>query len=229
MTAPLAIFDLDGTLIDTAPDLVTSLNSTIAEDNLAPVTYEDLMHLVGQGAKTMIKRAYALREQPLSDERLEELFLRFIDYYKQNIPGDSKPYPRIIEALLRLKDAGFELAVCTNKTAVLTLPLLEQLDLTQYFPTITCGDTFPVRKPDAAHIIGTVELAKGRLDNCVMIGDSVNDILAAKNAGVPSIGVTFGYTDIPVEQLDPSYVISSFDELTPELLLQLISDRAKAA
>lgn len=229
MTAPLAIFDLDGTLVDTAPDLVTSLNYTIAADNLAPVTYEDLMHLVGQGAKTMIKRAYALREQPLSDERLEELYLRFIDHYKANIPGDSKPYPGVIEALVRLKDAGFNLAVCTNKTAVLTIPLLEKLDLAKYFSATTCGDTFAVRKPDAAHIIGTIELAKGRLDNSVMIGDSVNDILAAQNAAVPAIGVTFGYSDKPVSEYNPDCVISSYDKLTPELVLQLISNRAKAA
>jgi phosphoglycolate phosphatase len=229
LTAPLAIFDLDGTLIDTAPDLIDSLNHTIAAAGLAPVTFADLTHLVGQGARVMIKRAFALRGQELSDAGLEPLFDRFIDHYKAHMPGESRPYPGLIAALDRLSDAGIVLAVCTNKAETLALPLLEQLGLTGRFAATTCGDTFAFRKPDARHISGTIERAKGNPARSVMIGDSINDILAARNASVPSIGVTFGYSDVPVSALNPDHVISHFDELTAELVENLITAGSKAA
>lgn len=223
MTAPLVVFDLDGTLIDTAPDLVVSLNHTIGTAGLAPVTYEDLTHLVGQGARTMIARAFAMRERSLSNEELDRLFAVFIEHYRAGMPGKSQPYPGLAEALDSLEAAGYRFAVCTNKGEALALPLLEMLGLTRRFVATTGGDTFAFRKPDGRHILETIRLAGGEPDNSVMIGDSVNDILAARNAGVPSIGVTFGYTDIPVEQLGPDHVISHFSELTPELVADIIA------
>lgn len=123
--SPLAIFDLDGTLVDTAADLVSSLNHTIAAAGLAPVTYDDLTHLVGQGARVMIKRAFALRQVELPEAELEPLYERFIDHYRAEMPGDSRPYPGIVSVLDALSSAGITLAVCTNKTEILALPLLE--------------------------------------------------------------------------------------------------------
>lgn len=227
--SPLAIFDLDGTLVDTAADLIASLNHTIAVAGLAPVTYDDLTHLVGQGARVMIKRAFALRETELPEAELEPLYERFIADYRAEMPGKSRPYPGIVSTLDALSAAGVTLAVCTNKTEILALPLLEKLGLTPYFAAITCGDTFEYRKPDARHILGTIEKAGGDIRHTIMVGDSINDILAAKNAGVPSIGVTFGYTDVPMAKLEPDVVIDDFAALTPALFEKLVSKGAAAA
>ena len=227
--SPLAIFDLDGTLVDTAADLVSSLNHTIAAAGLAPVTYDDLTHLVGQGARVMIKRAFALRETELPEADVDPLYERFITHYRAEMPGESRPYPGIVKTLEALSQSGITLAVCTNKTAVLAVPLLEKLGLTHYFAAITCGDTFEFRKPDARHILGTIEKAGGDIRRTVMVGDSINDILAARNANVPSIGVTFGYTDIPMAELEPDVVIDNFEALTPDLFAKLIERGAAAA
>ncbi|MBC2773211.1 phosphoglycolate phosphatase [Rhizobium sp. AQ_MP] len=222
MSATTIVFDLDGTLIDTAPDLVESLNHTIAARDLAPVSYEDLTHLVGQGARVMIQRAFALRGAPLAEDEVPALLDRFIDHYEAGMPGKSRPYPGLIEALDRLKDASFTLAVCTNKMERLAVPLLNRLELASYFATIAGGDTFAFRKPDPAHILATVERAGGSPDKVLMVGDSINDILAARNGSIPSIAVPFGYSDVSVETLGASHVISHFDELTVDLVQRLI-------
>lgn len=229
MTAPLVIFDLDGTLVDTAPDLIDSLNHTIAAAGLAPVTFNDLTHLVGQGVRVMIERAFALRNKALPPEDAEPLHERFIAHYREEMPGNSKPYPGVLKALDRLTAAGFELAVCTNKTSVLAIPLLEKLGLKDRFATITCGDTFEWRKPDARHILGAIEKAGGDARSSIMVGDSVNDILAAKNAKIPSIGVTFGYTDVPMAELGPDVTIDSYEALDAALVERLLAQNAAAA
>lgn len=222
---PIVVFDLDGTLIDTAPDLVASLNHTIAALDLAPVGYDDLTYLVGHGAKTMIERACKLGGYDLKDEAFPPLMERFIAFYGDTMPGNSKPYPGLVAALDRLQAAGYGLAVCTNKIEVLAVTLLKKLQLDHYFATIVGGDTFPVRKPDGQHILGTIEQAGGDPSRAVMVGDSINDILAARNAGVPSIAVPFGYSDVDVASLSPGHVIQHFDELTPELVESLLASR----
>lgn len=222
MSSPLVIFDLDGTLIDTAPDLIDSLNHTIAPVGLAPMTLDDLHHLVGQGARVMIKRAFELRKVKLEEDEAETLFNNFVEHYRQNMPGKSRPFPGTVECLERLAAAGMTIAICTNKSEALTVPLIEEMGLSSHFATITGGDTFPVRKPDAAHIFGTIEKAGGSRDRAIMIGDSINDILAAKNAQIPSVGVDFGYSDVPIESLSPSTVISHFDALTVDLVKDLL-------
>lgn len=218
----LAVFDLDGTLIDTAPDLVDSLNHTIAARDLEPVTYGDLTHLVGHGARAMIERAFALRESPLDENDLQPMLDRFIEHYRGGMPGKSQPYPGLVEALDRLREAGVALAVCTNKMEGLARPLIESLGLADRFAAITGGDTFTVRKPDPEHLLGTIRLAGGDPARTVMIGDSLNDIRVAANAGIPSIAVPFGYSDVAVETLDPTVVIGHFDELTPDLVSNLV-------
>lgn len=223
MPAPTIVFDLDGTLVDTAPDLVESLNHTIAAVGLHPVTYDDLTHLVGQGARTMIERAFTLRGQPLEPESLPALLDRFISHYAANMPGASQPFPGLVDALDRLSADGFVLAVCTNKMESLALPLIEKLGLPDRFAAITGGDTFAVRKPDPGHLTGTILKAGGAVDRAVMIGDSINDILAARNAAVPSIAVPFGYSDEPVETLGADRIIRHFDELTPSLIAELLA------
>ena len=223
MTSPLVVFDLDGTLLDTHADLIVSLNHAIAVLKLSPVSYDDVTHLVGHGALVMIERACKLRGYPLTSEELPALLQRFITHYSETMPGVTQPYPGLVAALNTLKSKGYKLAVCTNKMESLAKTLLDRLDLSHYFETITGGDTFPVRKPNAEHLIGTVERAGGDIARTVMIGDSVNDILVARNAGIPSIAVTFGYSDVGIETLGSNLIIHHYDELTPELVEGLLA------
>lgn len=223
MSASLVVFDLDGTLIDTAHDLVTSLNHTIGLEGLDPVGYGDLTYLVGHGGQVMIRRAFAMRERELSEGDLQRMLAAFVEHYSSAMPGVSAPYPGLTEAMDRLAGAGYRLAVCTNKMEGLARRLLDGLGLTARFSAITGGDTFTVRKPDAEHLLGTVRLAGADPKRTVMIGDSLNDMLVARNAGVPSIGVPFGYSDVPVATLEPGHVIAHFDELTPDLVERLIA------
>ena len=223
MSASLVVFDLDGTLIDTAHDLVASLNHTIGLEGLAPVGYDDLTYLVGHGGLVMIKRAFALRGREISDEDLQRMLGVFVEHYSKDMPGVSVPYPGLLDAMDRLSGAGYRLAVCTNKLEGLARRLLDGLGLTARFSAITGGDTFAVRKPDAEHLLGTIRLAEADPKRTVMIGDSLNDMLVARNADVPSIGVPFGYSDVPVADLAPTHVIAHFDELTPDLVERLIA------
>lgn len=223
MSASLVVFDLDGTLIDTAQDLVASLNHTIGLEGLEPVSYGDLTHLVGHGAQVMIRRAFSLRGHETSQAELDRMLAVFVEHYAGAMPGVSAPYPGLAQAMDRLSDAGYRLAVCTNKLEGLARRLIEGVGLTPRFAAITGGDTFAVRKPDAEHLLGTVRLAEADPKRTVMIGDSLNDMLVARNAGIPSIGVPFGYSDVPLADLEPNHVISHFDELTPDLVAKLIA------
>lgn len=223
LSAPLVVFDLDGTLVDTAPDLIASLNHAVTQAGLEPVTYKDLTHLVGHGAKAMIERTFALRSAPLSASDLEWQMKEFIDFYQGSMPGESLPYPGLLDAMDRLAEAGFNLAVCTNKLETLAKTLMESLGLGQRFVAITGGDTFPVRKPDAEHLLATIRLAGGVPERSIMIGDSLNDILVARNASVRSIGVPFGYSDVSIESLQPDHIIAHFDELSPQLVEELLA------
>lgn len=223
MSASLVVFDLDGTLIDTAHDLVASLNHTIGLEGLDPVGYGDLTYLVGHGGQVMIKRAFSLRGRDITDGELERMLDVFVQHYAEAMPGVSVPYPGLVEAMDRLADAGYRLAVCTNKMEGLARRLIDGLGLTARFAAITGGDTFAVRKPDAEHLLGTVRLAQADPKRTVMVGDSLNDILVARNAGVPSVGVPFGYSDVPIAELKPSRVVTHFDELTPDLIERLLA------
>ena len=220
--APLVIFDLDGTLVDTGPDLLDSLNHTIGGVGLEPVVLDDLNHLVGQGARAMIGRAFQMRALPLPAEEGDRLLAVFLEHYTANMPGRSAPFPGLVDAMAAFDGAGFTMAVCTNKTETLSLRLLETLDLASRFRAIVGGDTLPYKKPDGRHLLGTVERAGGVKAMTVMVGDSVNDIQAANDAGIPSIGVPFGYTDVPISDLKPTRVIDHFSQLTPALIHELL-------
>ncbi|WP_412049209.1 HAD family hydrolase [Hoeflea sp. Naph1] len=229
MTTPLVLFDLDGTLIDTAPDLMASLNHVMDQSGHPHVAFEDMTWLVGQGAKVMIERAWAIHDHPASPEQLEAAFDSFLVHYAAEMPGKSRPFPGLISALDRLSDAGMRLAVCTNKTEALARRLLDAMELSDRFAAITGGDTFSVRKPHGDHILGTIDKAGCRAANSVMIGDSINDILAAQNAGIPVIAVPFGYSDKPVASFNPDIVIEHFDELGEKLVRDLIAAGRPAA
>ena len=213
MTAPLLVLDLDGTLVDTAADLIATLNLILAGEGLRPMTRDDAGSLLGAGARAMIERGFRLNGATLDVATLDRLFAAYIPLYEARIAEESRPFPGAVEALDRFAAAGWRLAICTNKLEGLSRRLLDELDLSPRFAAICGGDTFPVRKPDAGHLLGTIARAGGTRETAVMVGDSATDVNAAKNARVPVVGVTFGYTDAPVASFGPDAVIDRFDEL----------------
>ncbi|MEX0956215.1 MAG: phosphoglycolate phosphatase [Rhizobiaceae bacterium] len=227
MAAPIIVFDLDGTLVDTAPDLLDSLNHSLGWAGMEPAASTDLRRFVGMGAKVMIERAFAAKQRPLDNARLAELFNVFVEHYSDNMPGKSRPYPGVGAALERFSAAGYQFAVCTNKYEGMSQRLLSELGLKSWFGAICGQDSFPYRKPDPRHLTSTIEAAGGEPANAIMVGDSETDIKTAKAAGIPVVAVDFGYTDRHVREFDPSRIISHFDELTLELAEGLLKAAAR--
>ena len=223
MSQPIIVFDLDGTLVDTAPDLLDSLNHTLDAGGIEKTDNAGFRQFVGHGGKVMIERAYQAQQRALEKEEHDRLFDLFLDHYGANIPGRSLPYPGVPEALDRFAAAGYILAVCTNKTEEFSKRLIESLGLHVHFAAICGQDTFDVRKPDPRHLTETIRLAGGNVERAVMVGDSRTDIDTAKAAGIPVVAVDFGYTDRHVREFDPSRIISHFDELTVPMADELIA------
>jgi phosphoglycolate phosphatase len=223
MTRPIIVFDLDGTLIDTAPDLLDSLNHSLATGLVPAVDSAGFKRFVGHGGRVMIERAYREHQQELLMDEHDRLFSMFIDHYNLNIPGKSRPYPGVVEALTRFEKAGYLLAVCTNKHEAPSKALLAALGLDKRFAAICGQDTFAFRKPDPRHLLETIRLAGGDPSHALMVGDSQTDIDTAKAAGIPVVADDFGYTDRHVREFEPTKIISHFDELTVELAERLIA------
>ncbi|MEO5322665.1 phosphoglycolate phosphatase [Mesorhizobium sp. CC13] len=223
MSRPIIVFDLDGTLVDTAPDLLDSLNHALVAGGLIQVDDAAFRRFVGMGGKIMIERAYAAQQKPLAGDENERMHDIFLDHYTLNIPGRSQPYPGVVAAMARFANAGYLLAVCTNKYETLARNLISGLGLADRFAAITGPETFGIRKPDPRHLTETIAMAGGDASRAVMVGDSVTDIDTAKAAGIPVVAVDFGYTDRHVSEFEPSAVISHYDELTLGLAEKLIS------
>jgi len=234
MAVPTIVFDLDGTLVDTAPDLIATLNTILKREGLPPVAFEAARNMVGGGARHMIERGLAAAPSlpsPASGGRLgwgtadvERLCGQFIDHYAAHIADRSRPFPGVEAALDELARAGCRLAVCTNKLEWLSLRLLGALGLTDRFAAICGADTFGVQKPNAAILHGTVARAGGRSDAAIMVGDAITDIAVARAAGIAVIAVDFGYSETPVAELGPDRIVSSFARL-PEVVFALLAAR----
>lgn len=207
------VFDLDGTMIDTAPDLIRAVNATMRANGMAEVATRVIQPAVGLGGRAMI--AAATRNQGIEPEprELDRLTEEFVQSYADNILVDSREFPGFSNALQDLRAEGAITAVCTNKREALAKQLLEGLGLAAQFAFIAGRDTFPQSKPDPEHLLKTIRHAGGEVRRAVMIGDSSADSLAAQRGGVPFIGVTFGYGESPIEVLKPDAVINHFDEL----------------
>ncbi len=205
------VFDLDGTLIDTAPDLIDTLNFILARQGLPAVPYDAARPLIGGGAKGMIERALVLEGRSAAD--VEPLYASFVDHYAAHIADRSRPFPGLEPVLDHLAAAGHQLAVCTNKLEWLSKRLLDTLQLSDRFAAICGQDTFGIQKPDPQIFRATVRRAGGEPDRAIMVGDSITDIRTAQAAKVLVVAVDFGYTDVPVGTLGPDRVISSFAEL----------------
>jgi phosphoglycolate phosphatase len=228
MQGPTIIFDLDGTLVDTAPDLIETLNVVLGREGLPPLAYEDARWLVGGGARRMIERGIASEATTRSAADVDRMFDAFIAYYAEHVADHSRLFPGVLEALDMLAARGSRLAVCTNKLEWLSVRLLKALGIAHRFAAICGQDTFKVLKPDPDILRRTLERAGGTLHRAVMVGDSGTDIATARAAGVPIIAVDFGYTDVPVSHLGPDRIISHFNAL-PDAITDVLDRRDAVA
>lgn len=210
---PLLVLDLDGTLADTNRDLIPVLNRVTARVGLEPIAMSDVGHVVGHGAKAMIEKAFAFRGQPLDEATRDRLFDLFIEDYSANIAANTVLFDGVTASLDRFEGNGWRLAVCTNKQESLAVKLIAELGQSHRFSVISGGDTFAFRKPDPRHLVETVTMAGGAPGRTVMVGNSVTDIRTARSAQIPVVAVDFGYSEVPVAQLNPDRVISHYDEL----------------
>ena len=207
-------FDLDGTLADTASDLAAALNHALLRLGRPQVPVESVRHLVGHGAKALLRKGLATSGES-TGELVEQGFPLFIDFYADNICVGTRPYEDLDAALDRLAAQGIALAICTNKYEWLTRRLVEALGWNGRFRSIVGGETVGVRKPDPAPLHEAIARAGG--GRAVFVGDSITDADTARAAGIPMVAVSFGFSDRPVDQLGADAVIDHYRELIPSL------------
>lgn len=183
------VFDLDGTLVDSVPDLAAALNRIMAARGLAAFALPQVQAMVGDGARALVERGFAARDAAMDAAAVAD----FLADYTVNAAVDSRPYPDVEATLVTLRRAGWTLAVCTNKPVLAARALLSALGLDRYFAAVGGGDSYPVRKPDPGHLLAVLGACGGRADRAVMVGDHHNDILAAAGTGVASVWARWGY------------------------------------
>lgn len=213
MASPTIVFDLDGTLVDTAPDLIETLNVVFTREGLPPLDYATARNLIGGGAMTMIARGIAAQGRAVPPAKIEQMFADFIAYYSEHVADRSQPFPGLVAALDTLAAQGCRFAVCTNKLERLSVLLLKHLKLADRFEAICGQDTFGIQKPDPEILRRTISVAGGSPLRAVMVGDSATDVNTARAAGIPVIAVDFGYSDPPVAAFGPDRLISHFGQL----------------
>src|SRR6478609_8630695 len=201
MATPTVVFDLDGTLVDSAPDLIATLNIIFARTGLPPVAYDAARNMVGGGARALIVRGLKAEGRTLDVIEIDRMVSDFIDHYAAHIADQSRPFPGLESALDTLAAHGCRLAVCTNKLEWLAVRLLDALALSKRFATICGGDTFGLQKPNPEMLRRTIARAGGDADSAIMVGDSITDIAVARGAGIPVVAVDYGYSLTPVTEL----------------------------
>jgi phosphoglycolate phosphatase len=218
--SPLVVFDLDGTLVDTAPDLAAALNFVLNREGLRTVSLPTARSMIGAGVRRMIERGLEHEDHSVTPDDVTRMMGDFVDYYTAHIADESRPFEGLIEALDDLSARGYRFAVCTNKLEALAKLLLDQLGLSSRFSAICGGDTFGVTKPDPAILLQTIARAGGRPETTIMVGDAGPDIGVARRARIPVIGVEFGYTEVPIAELKPDRLVAHFREL-PDAVVAL--------
>ena len=218
MVALTVVFDLDGTLVDTAPDLIETLNVVFAREGLPPLDYKAARNLIGGGARRMIESGMQHQGHPASVADVDRMFADFVSYYAAHVADKSQPFPGLDAALDRLAARGCRFAVCTNKLEGLSRLLLDTLGLTWRFAAICGQDTFGVQKPEPEILRRTIRAAGGDIQRAIMVGDSGTDIATARAARIPVVAVDFGYSETPIKELNPDRLISHFDELVTAVL-----------
>jgi phosphoglycolate phosphatase len=207
------IFDLDGTLVESAPDLIGAVNAILIEEGAKPLAYDEGRGFISRGARWLLQRGLEISGEQDPVARAAVVFDRFVSYYGDHIADKSAPFPGVVNALESLKTAGARLAVCTNKPTGLSRSLLSKLGMAGLFDDVVGIDAVAAAKPNPAHLINAVEAVGGDLARTIMVGDAETDAGAARAAGVPLILVDFGYTEIPAAELAPDILLHHFDGL----------------
>ncbi|MBJ7533436.1 HAD-IA family hydrolase [Rhodomicrobium vannielii ATCC 17100] len=215
------VFDLDGTIADTAGDLIEAANVALAAQGFSTASPAAIRHGVGYGAKAMLRAALDETREAADEAELDHLAQRLVAFYEQRIAVQTTLFPGFLDAALALRGRGAKLALCTNKTERLMTRLLSELGIAELFEAAAGRDTFPFHKPDPRHITQLVAQAGGRVPFAAMIGDSEADIAAARGAGIAAIAVRFGYAAVPADALGADAVLDSFAEL-PDLVERLL-------
>jgi phosphoglycolate phosphatase len=210
---PTVVFDLDGTLAETGLDLVETLNRVLAEIEVPPIGFLQARTMIGHGARALITLGLESLHIVADDALMDQLFQRFMVIYEDQLCVKTHLYPDVLTALQSLHQAGYRMAVCTNKIEKHSITLLQKLEIAHYFKAICGRDTFPYFKPDARHLVDTIKQAGGNPRKAIMVGDSITDLDTARNAGLPSIGVTFGYTTTPMAEMKPDRLIEHYRDL----------------
>jgi len=215
------LFDLDGTLIDSAPDLHVAANKLLSEENCRDITLEETTKMIGDGVPKIVERAFAATGYTMEEGELDGFVKRYLKFYEPHAADLTAPFPGGVECLKRLREKDYELAVCTNKPFIATQEILGGLDLADQLSAVIGGDTLSgIKKPDPRHLLAALDIMKIGAENAIMIGDHANDVNAARGAGMPVIICRFGYTNGPAENLEGDLVIDHFDEL-PDAFAQL--------
>jgi len=207
------LLDLDGTLVDSAPDIMRVLNLVLASHNRRQLPLSEVLDMVGDGIPTLVERGLVATGGINNDSLLASSIAECLHHYSAEPVVNTTVYPGVSMTLETLRDAGIKLAVCTNKATAIATQVLQQLDLLQYFPVVVGGDSLDVKKPDKRHLEYTLRQINCQQDNAAMVGDSRNDILAANNAQLPAVLVSWGYHNADTSDLNIDWKISRFAEL----------------
>jgi phosphoglycolate phosphatase len=224
--ARILICDLDGTIIDSAPDLTSALGDLLAEVGRPPLPVAAVRRMVGDGIAVLVERALLASGGIPDDGALAGYVARYAAFYEGRMTELTRPYPGAVVALNNLKGAGWRLAICSNKPEKPCRHVLATLGLDGLFEVVAGGDTFAIRKPDPGHVRGVLDRLDARPDEAIMLGDSRNDVLAARGAGLPTIAIASGYGPVPAKELDADVLIETFAEL-PDALAT-VAKRANA-
>jgi phosphoglycolate phosphatase len=222
MSLPTLVFDLDGTLIDSAGDLAATVNVLLADDGRPVLPESEVRGLIGGGAQVLIQRAWKTTGTPLDPSRMASQYARFLEVYQQHLTVRTRPYPEVVQTLEGLRDAGLPMGVCTNKPIAPTLAILEQLDLGRFFGAVLGGDSLSYKKPDPRHVTAVLEALGRGGTPAIMVGDSATDVAAGHGADLPVIVVTWGYARSLTVSFDAEVAIDRFSDL-PEAIEDLRS------
>lgn len=219
----MLLLDLDGTLVDSMADLAGTLNELRDEFGYGPIPRDQVKAMVGDGVAKLVERGFDYGgEQTPEASTMTSLVTRFLEIYETRLTLETRPYPGVPETLTALRQNGWRLALCTNKPEVASRRILEALDLALLFETVSGGDSFAERKPAAGHLLDTLAAMAASSERAVMIGDGPNDLMAGRNAGLPVVLVSYGYSKMPVETLGADAVIDRFAAL-PRALSRLMT------
>jgi phosphoglycolate phosphatase len=217
------VFDFDGTLIDSAPDITRALNRTLRRYGRPALMVDQVRTMIGDGSTMLLRQAFAATGGELDGEAVKPVLANYLDIYYEEASEPSALYPGVAETLGRLAGQGVKLGLCTNKPERITRKLLDLLGMAHLFGAVAGGDTLPVKKPDSRHPAWVLEQLGCDLEaghSAAMVGDSANDVKAARGAGIPVVAMSYGYPRMPLSQLGADIILDHFAEL-PDALRRL--------